>query len=256
MAPQDLYALAFGFVSGALIVMTGVGAGVIVVPGLIALFGLPPTMAVGTASAFSVLTRIMATFEHLPLDHDTRKLLYDFGKLAIPATLAMAFLINLLLNYLPLWRGAIQTGLKITVVIAAACAMAMLFLEGLNLAMRRAGPRVLPLVTGALIGATGIGGGVLIVPALLAVSNASIKRVIGLSVIMGLVLSLITGAIYGASGELNWRIALVMTVGSLISMPVAGRLFKRSSDAQVRLLSAAVMALAIAGLVIDLVARR
>lgn len=257
MNPQDFYALAFGILSGGLIVMTGVGAGVIVVPVLIALFGLPPTVAVGTASAFSVLTRIMAVFEHLPLDQDARKLLLGFGKLAIPATLLTAFSINALLNALPQWRGAIQTGLKVAVVLAASVALAMLFLPALNQALRRSGRALLllPVLTGALIGATGIGGGVLVVPALLAASGASIKRVIGLSVIMGLILSMITGAIYGASGELNWRIAFLMTIGSLVSMPLAGRLFKRANEHQVRVLSGAVMALAIAGMVIELVLR-
>lgn len=256
MTPQDLHALAFGFLSGGLIMMTGVGAGVIVVPALIALFGLPPTVAIGTASAFSVLTRIMAVFEHLPLDAPAKKLLLDFGKLAVPAALLTAVLINAVLGALPQWRGAIQTALKMAVVLAAACAMAMLFLQNFKQAMRRSGRRALPLVTGALIGATGIGGGVLIVPALLAVSEVSLKRVIGLSVIMGLILSLITGAIYGASGELHWRIALMMTIGSLISMPLAGRLFKRANENQVRMLSGVVMALAIAGMVIDLAVRR
>lgn len=256
MNPHDLYALAFGSVAGGLIVMTGVGAGVIVVPVLITLFGLPPTVAVGTASAFSVLTRVMAVFEHLPLDRDARNLLFSFGRLAIPVTLVTALSITALLNALPLWRETIQASLKIAVILAAAVALAMLFLPALNQALRRKGRHLLPVATGVLIGATGIGGGVLVVPALLAVSNTSIKRVIGLSVIMGLILSMITGAIYGASGELNWRVALLMTAGSLVSMPLAGRLFKRANESQVRVLSGIVMALAIVGMVLDLAFRR
>ena len=256
MTPQDLYALAFGFVSGALILMTGIGAGVIVVPGLIALFGLPPTVAVGTASLFSVLTRIMAAFEHFPLELPARKLLLEFGRLAVPATLVTALSVTSLLNAFPQWREPIQLTLKLAVALAAASAMAMLFLKELNQAMRVHGRRALPVVTGVLIGATGIGGGVLIVPALLAASDISIKRVIGLSVIMGLVLSLITGVIYGASGEINWRIVLFLTLGALASMPLAGRLFKRASEHQVRILSGVVMALAIAGMLIDIVSRR
>ena len=256
MTPQDLHALAFGFLSGALILMTGVGAGVIVVPGLIALFGMPPSLAIGTASLFSVLTRIMATFEHFPLELPARNLLLEFGRLAIPATLVTALSVTLLLNALPQWRDAIQLTLKLAVALAASCAMAMMFLKGINQAMRVHGRRVLPVVTGVLIGATGIGGGVLIVPALLAASDISIKRVIGLSVIMGLVLSLITGVIYGASGEISWRIVLFLTLGALASMPLAGYLFKRANEYQVRILSGVVMSLAIAGMLIDIVSHR
>ena len=150
----------------------------------------------------------------------------------------------------------IQKTLKMAVVIAAACAMAMMFLEGLNAAMRRSGRHALPVFTGTLIGATGIGGGVLIVPALMAASNEPLKRIIGTSVILGLVLSLITGAVYGASGALDWRITLWMTAGALLAMPIAGRLFRRMTEQQVRRLSALVIGLSITGLIIDLIVHR
>ena len=134
--------------------------------------------------------------------------------------------------------------------------MALMFLQGLNQAMRQSGPYFLPVLSGALVGATGVGGGVLIVPSLMAASTESVKRIIGTSVILGLMLSIVTGLVYGAAGALAWRIAFLMTVGALLAMPVAGRLFKRSSDAQVRMLSAALIAIAIAGMLIDIVTRR
>ena len=72
----------------------------------------------------------------------------------------------------------------------------------------------------------------------------------------GLVLSIVTGVVYGAAGALAWRVALLMTAGALIAMPIAGRLFRRASDSQVRILSGVLIAVAIAGMVIDIVAHR
>ena len=256
MTPPDLYALGFGFISGALILMTGVGAGVIVVPGLIALFGMPPSLAIGTASVFSVLTKIMAGASHIRAGNVSKTLFVSFGKFALPATLLFAVLVNGLLAWLPEQRGTIQLTLKLAVVIAAACAMALMFLQGLNQAMRQSGPVFLPVLSGALVGATGVGGGVLIVPALMASSQETVKRVIGTSVMLGLVLSLVTGAIYGAAGALAWRIALLMTLGALIAMPIAGRLFKRASEDQVRMLSAALIVISIGAMLIDIVTKR
>lgn len=256
MAPHDLYAFGFGFLSGALILMTGVGAGVIVVPGLITLFGLPPALAIGTASAFSVLTKVMAGFEHLRQGNVSKPLLISFGALALPATLITALGVNGLLAALPEHRGGIQAGLKMAVAFAAACAMALMFLPGLNAALRQSGRRFLPIFSGALVGATGVGGGVLIVPALMTMSEEPAKRIIGTSVMLGLALSLLTGLVYGASGALNWRVALVMTAGALIAMPLAGRGFRRMSEKQVRGLSALLIALAILGMVVDLLPRR
>ncbi len=256
MTPQDFHALAFGFLSGALILMTGVGAGAIVVPGLIVLFGMPPSLAIGTASVFSVLTKIMAGLSHLRQGNVSKPLFVSFGKWALPATLLFALLVTGLLTWLPAQRSAIQLTLKLAVVIAASCAMALMFLDGLNRAMRKSGPYFMPVLSGALIGATGVGGGVLIVPALMASSAESVKRIVGTSVILGLVLSIATGMIYGAAGALAWRIALLMSAGALVAMPVAGRLFKRASDAQVRLLSGALIALAIALMLFDIVSKR
>ena len=256
MTPQDLHALAFGFLSGALILMTGVGAGVIVVPGLIALFGLPPSLAIGTASVFSVLTKIMAGLSHLREGNVSKTLSFSFGKFALPATVIAALLVNGLLAWLPDARGAIQLSLKIAVVVAAASAMALMFLPGLNHAMRHSGPYFLPALCGTLVGATGVGGGVLIVPALLTISTESVKRVIGTSVVLGLVLSIATGLVYGAAGALAWRIALLMTAGALVAMPIAGRLFKRASEGQVKMLSAALIAISIGAMVIDIAGKR
>ena len=256
MSPQDLHALAFGFLSGALILMTGVGAGVIVVPGLIALFGMPPSLAIGTASVFSVLTKIMAGLSHLREGNVSQALSLSFGRIALPATVVAALLVNGLLAWLPEARGAIQLSLKIAVVIAAACAMALMFLPGLNRAMRQSGPFFLPALCGTLVGATGVGGGVLIVPALMTISTESVKRVIGTSVVLGLVLSIATGLVYGAAGALAWRVALLMTLGALVAMPAAGRLFKRASENQVRLLSAALIVISITAMLADIVARR
>ena len=256
MTSPDLYALAFGFISGALILMTGVGAGVIVVPGLIALFGMPPSLAIGTASVFSVLTKIMAGLSHLRENNVSQPLSLSFGKIALPATLAAALLVNGLLSALPEARGAIQLSLKVAVVLAASSAMALMFLPGLNAAMRGSGPYVLPALCGTLVGATGVGGGVLIVPSLMSLSTESVKRVIGTSVVLGLVLSIATGLVYGAAGALAWRVALLMTAGALVAIPLAGRWFKRASENQVRVLSALLIAISIGAMLIDIVARR
>ena len=56
-----------GAVIGFCIGMTGVGGGAIVVPTLTSGFGLPPSMAVGTASLYTLITKIFATATHIRL---------------------------------------------------------------------------------------------------------------------------------------------------------------------------------------------
>lgn len=60
----EVTALLFGLFCGVLILLSGVGAGVIMLPGMIMLFGLAPATAVGTASLVSVLIKVVAAYAH------------------------------------------------------------------------------------------------------------------------------------------------------------------------------------------------
>ena len=53
-----------GFAVGLLVGMTGVGGGSLMTPLLTLLFGVPPSVAVGTDLAFASLTKTAGTFTH------------------------------------------------------------------------------------------------------------------------------------------------------------------------------------------------
>jgi uncharacterized membrane protein YfcA len=256
MDPQDLHALAFGFVSGALILVTGVGAGVLVVPGLITMFGLPPAQAVGTASVFAVLTKVMAGLSHLLAGNVSGPLSASFLRAALPATLTVAVLVNLALAHFPGQAARMQLGLKLAVLLAAASALAVACVPALTNRLGAAAGRTLALVCGVLVGGTGVGGGVLIVPTLMTASREPVKRVIGTSVVLGLVLSAATGVVYGTSGTLAWRTALLMSAGALTSLPVAGHYFRQATGQHVRLLSVLLIGVSVAAMAIDVAIRR
>ncbi|HIG47205.1 MAG TPA: hypothetical protein EYQ20_12540, partial [candidate division Zixibacteria bacterium] len=62
--PMIAVKLLTGLVIGASIGLTGIGGGVLVLPTLTLLFGLPPTVAVGTANLYSFLCKLSATYFH------------------------------------------------------------------------------------------------------------------------------------------------------------------------------------------------
>lgn len=256
MTLADGVALAFGCVAGALILITGVGAGAMVVPGLIGLFNLTPAVAVGTASVFSVLTKLLAGSSHVLTHNVSWPLFASFGRVALPATLLAAVATNGAMQWWPSSSERLQLGLHVAVIFAATMALTMALVPELARRLRASGERTLPLLSGLLVGATGVGGGVLIVPSLLASSAEPAKRIIGTSVVLGLVLSGITGTVFALSGALAWRLTVMMSLGAIVSMPFAARLFERVSERALKGLSSALIALAIGSMALDVLASR
>lgn len=213
-------ALLFGTLCGLLILLSGVGAGVIMVPGIMMLFGVEPASAVGTASFVAVLIKALATYTH---GRDSRVdwlLFRRFALWAIPGCLFFAVGITLLLE--TSWGESVQQSIKVAVLVAASAALLASFKPQ---AFQKLGAwlgGLMPLTCGALVGATGVGGGVLIVPALRALNGADIKVVVATSTVIGLLLSACTGLVFGGGGHLNLVLALLVTIGGVVGV-ILGR---------------------------------
>lgn len=228
--PQEIQWLLFGATAGLLIYLSGVGAGVIVVPVMVTLFGIPIATAVGTASLFSVACKFAAGLSHIQQRNVSRRLLKAFLPAAVVATLWLAALISLALpNVWPQGKAQVELFLKLLVLAVGSLAVASIYVPRVKQALMRLRIRTTALITGTLVGATGTGGGVLVVPALMAEGSESTQRIIGTSLIIGLILSAVTALFYGAAGSLNLPMALWMTGGSLLAMPLARYVFTRVS---------------------------
>lgn len=225
--------LACGFVIGFLICYTGVGGGALVIPALVLLFGLPPSAAVGTASVYATATKIAAGAEHWRIGNINGRLCALFVAAAAPGVLLTALAINYFSQQAE-WEEALQTFLRYLIVAVIALA---LLLAQIKPTARRAGKTFLLLTAvtvGVLMGATGIGGGVLIAPALLLLSEESPKRVVGASIIIALALSALTALVYAGGGQVDYALAAWMTLGSLLAIIPAGKLLRKSSQHMVR----------------------
>lgn len=89
--------------------------------------------------------------------------------------------------------------------------------------------------TGALSGFFGIGGGFLIVPALIASTAMPIYRAIGTSLIAVAAFGLTTAANYAASGLLDWSLAASFIAGGMVGSMLGARAARRLSAAKGRL---------------------
>lgn len=89
---------------------------------------------------------------------------------------------------------------------------------------------VLGLCTGALSGFFGIGGGFLIVPALMLATGMPILNAIGSSLVAVTAFGLTAAASYAFSGFVDWLLALVFVAGGIVGGLLGARLAKSLSN--------------------------
>jgi uncharacterized membrane protein YfcA len=241
-----LSAMVFGACAGALMYLSGVGGGVVVVPTLVGIFGMTLPVAVGTASAFSFVYKIGAGFSHQRAGNVVWPLLRTFLKAAAGVCLICSLLVVWVMGQPGLLASVVNVSLKLAIFAAGVLALVSLHSQNLSRVLQRLGLTPLACATGALVGATGTGGGILVTPALLATSGESAQRVVGTSLVIGLALSACTGVVFGMNGSIDISILGAMLLGALVSMPIARFGFERLSAQAICQLTSAAILLALA----------
>ena len=231
-------ALFCGFVVGFCICFSGVGGGVLVIPVIAFFFDQPPSVAVGTAGIYATLTKAMAGIENARRRNIDYALFMRITLFAVPGTLLSAITVNVFLTTPS--ADTLQQVLRLIIIGA-------ILLSLLSAHFKPKYARGLPVgafFIGTVMGLTGIGGGVLIVPLMLAFSDASPKRIVGTSILTALVLSFLTAMIYSNNNQVNYALALWMSVGALLAAPFGGMMLHRASQSLVRWTMTALILLA------------
>jgi len=241
--------LTLGVGLGFFIGLTGVGGGVLVIPSLMYLLHLPTSTAVGTANLYAFLTKVAGTYHHWREKNLALDVAKPFLCAAVPANIVVAYIVSRTagrLSETPEAWEAFQNHLRLVLVGVVLLSAVLLVIrqcmprgEGREtLADRLQGrPKTraltgmgLGVVVGALVGATSVGGGVLVVPALMLIFGLTARQTVGTSILLAVVLTLVSSLVYSASGETNLSCAVLMSAGSLIGVPLGVRLSVRVSS--------------------------
>jgi uncharacterized protein len=239
---ESLLRLLIGLVIGFFIALTGVGGGSLVVPALTILLRLPSSVAVGTASLYAFLTKIYAVYEHKRLKTVDRTSTTIFLVGALPANVIVSYLIT---SYIRTAEVNDRQGVKefqghLMLFIAVVLLLSVVPMV-LNLLNKRSVSREIEFpietgkkhkvlgalcgaVVGGVMGATSVGGGVLVVPVLLMLFGLSANKTVGTSIVIALVLSLNTTVIYFLGGQMEYLTALLMSLGSIAGVYLGSRL--------------------------------
>jgi len=264
--PMIAVKLLTGLVIGASIGLTGIGGGVLVLPTLTLLFGLPPTVAVGTANLYSFLCKLSATYFHYKQKTIAFGTSGCFLMGAIPANLAVSIGLTSYAASLQedeaAWQ-AFQANLhRFIALIVIVSALLILWNLVSKPGSRAPGPRtegtdqkskkykktaaavMMGAVIGALIASTSIGGGILIVPMLIIIFGLNAVETVGSSVFIALILTLLSSLVYAGTSQLDLSTAIIMAAGSFVGVPLGVRYSKKLSDRLLQLVITGIVCVA------------
>jgi hypothetical protein len=250
IAENFLGFLVAGFGFCLIIMYSGIGAGVIVVPVLISFFAIDPVIAVGTGSAFAFMAKILISLVHAKQKQIVWGEVWRFLVIAGPIT----GLIGVWIAFQAVSgkQESVNTVLTLLIVGAGSISLGAMFSSRVRTGFQRLPGYILSGATGAMMGFTGIGGGILVIPALTASRGLSIKSAVATSIPIGLALSFILAVILGKNGLLDQQLLLGLVLGTLIGLPVGRIGYKYVREKTVFLLVAVLIALAISGAVYNL----
>ena len=248
ISPTELgLTLITGCLIGLVLGMTGVGGGVLIIPVLRSAFQMNPVLAVGTASICASLMKVNAAALHIKMGnvHWQKSLLMLAG--AIPATyLTTSSIVQLTQN--PDTISLVDSTINYMIIAVIVFSLASMVYKDMKGAKKQPEQReqsdthtkqgimdyIQPVLAGAgsgvVIGATGVGGGVLLLPILTVLLRVNIKQAVGSSIVIALLLSSLSALTYSGGGQADMVTASLLIAGSLAGVPVAGKMVKLVSD--------------------------
>ena len=256
MVDLNFYLILAGFFFSLLILWSGVGAGVLVIPTLITVFHIDPLAAVASGSAFAFISKILMTFGYAKHGNVEWRVAIQFLSICLPITVLTAATIALLSQT---HQGPLlELILVVAIIIAGSLALIALLSARIKTTISRWPMSSLSGLTGLLMGLTGVGGGVMVVPALATTGGLAIKIAVATSIPIGLILSLAVSITLGSSGLLDYSLILSLMLGAVIAIPLGVRMFHLFSDRLIKQITCGLIGLALIDLLIqafDLITR-
>ena len=210
-----------GLVVGFLIGLTGMGGGALMTPFLLIVMKLDPVLAVGTDLTFAAITKIVGSIQHRREKNVSFQRVFWMACGSIPASfLGAQFILHQRANS-ALTEKTLPNILGITLIVVSLIILARVF--------RLLGPKeyieiswpapwsliLIGVIGGLLVGMTSIGGGTVIMALLLIFFSIPLNLMVGIDVVHGALLTVITSMNYVLAGQIDWHLVGLLLTGSL-----------------------------------------
>lgn len=222
-----------GLVVGFLIGLTGMGGGALMTPFLLIFMKLNPVLAVGTDLTFAAITKVVGSIQHRREDNVSFRRVAWMAAGSLPASyVAAQFILHqpedslFVSQTLPKLLG----WMLIVVSLIILARISRLVGPKEHVEIRWPSPVVMLLIGalgGALVGLTSIGGGTVIMALLLVFFSIPLNQMVGMDVLHGALLALVSAVSYAFAGEVNWGLVGLMLIGSLPGAWIGARTVNR-----------------------------
>jgi uncharacterized membrane protein YfcA len=239
---MDLRVTAAGLLVGIVAGTSGIGGGSLLAPILILFFAVRPTTAVGTDLLYSVPMKAIAAFAHLRQGTVDRNVIAQLTLGGVPGGIVglgsfWYFLAGLGRTQ---FDQIVRHAIGVVIICAAVSALVIHLLR-----MRRSatGPTCYrPAVTigvgavvGCLVAITSIGSGSITLPLLLLLlPMIPLRMLIGSEIVFAALIVPIAAAGHIAFADVDWRMALNLTLGAVPGAYIGARLCAHLSEAALR----------------------
>lgn len=246
--------IAGGFGVGFLVGLTGVGAGSLMTPFLIAHVGVQPALAVGTDLLFASITKASAAAPHHSFGHVNWRIVRWLAAGSVPGAIAMLALIEWLEPDLATMAHVIKTALIIALALSALAILLYPLIvranwtddtEGAHHPVRPLPTLLLGLLLGSIVTLTSVGAGAIGVVVLTLLYPAlRTRHLIGTDIVHAVPLTLVSGLGHLGMGNTNFTLLGLLLAGSLPGIALGSRLTGRLPDRFLRTVLAVILAVA------------
>ena len=215
--------IAVGFAVGTLVGLTGLGGGMVLLPLLISVLGVPPIIAVGSDAVINCITKIGAGALHWRQGNVSWRLVLNLAYGSIPgAILGVLFLSHLRTTYGPgvndflkVAIGVLLIVIPIAYLLKRSPSASRSAEEAIHKARYSFGITIIGLVAGILVGVTSIGSGSVILMLLLVFYGFVPSLMVGTDIVHAVFLAGLTGALQFGFGNVDMSLVACVLLGSI-----------------------------------------
>ena len=238
---EQLPVVLAALIVGATVGLTGVGAGAIMTPALILLFGVPPAVAIATDLVFATVTKLASAAIHSRAGSIDWSAARGIWAGSVPGVLAGSALLVFL-------HSRFDSALSL-ILVAVLLFSSFSMLRSTGKARRVPMSRSKTAMGGAVIGfsvaTTSVGAGALGMVLLRAkLGDFDPKRLVGTDIIHAIPIALIAGVSYFFAGFIDFNLLLPMLIGSIPGVLIGSLLTGTVSPVLLRRVLAVVIAIA------------
>jgi uncharacterized membrane protein YfcA len=250
---MDLGLTAAGLGVGLLVGLTGMGAGSLMTPILITVFGIPASTAVGTDLVYAAITKAFGAARHTQLKNVNRELALWMATGSVPAAFLGTFMLYHVLGNINSWLPDV-IGVTLVLVGIAVAIRTFVTIRGLRDASKLPtdGPLttrhktyavIIGVVFGFILGLTSVGSGVFFGMTLVTLFPLSARRVVGTDLLHAFLVTCAAGFGTVLFGVPNYGYVGAILLGSIPGILIGSHFTNRLPERALRGSIAGVLAL-------------